>query len=344
MKAAAAGSAPKKGKDKAEPDPPASAADEPEPGPEPAAEEEGGEEGGAEEGEVDPAERAAAVAAEEAAARAQREAGGLVLTRMRGEPGLCAALAWSPGEARRLSFHQFCTFGAPDAAAAASDGVLYYEVVVGEGLENPQVGFATDGFEAGRDYYDGDGVGDCSRSRGSPTLDSSLSEPVAPLLSRRLRALVGHRRHALRPLARGGRGVRLRVGGGRRHRACHQPRHRPLRSQPQRRVGRRRRGRALLGRWLALRRRRVPRRVGRGGLVRGAPPRHGERFCALAPARGLLGRVTRAAEEVGACSSAALAHGAPTVFNERRGGRPSQAASRRARSQSCARDAGWQRE
>ncbi|EOD14227.1 hypothetical protein EMIHUDRAFT_246342 [Emiliania huxleyi CCMP1516] len=39
-----------------------------------------------------------------------------------GGSGLCAALAWSPGEARRLSFHQFCTFGAPDAAAAASDG------------------------------------------------------------------------------------------------------------------------------------------------------------------------------------------------------------------------------
>mmetsp|Transcript_35890 Transcript_35890/g.117255 ORF Transcript_35890/g.117255 Transcript_35890/m.117255 type:complete len:236 (+) Transcript_35890:1436-2143(+) len=111
-----------------------------------------------------PQMRDGAVAAEEAAARAQREAGGLVLKRLRGEPGLCAALAWSPGEARRLSFHQFCTFGAPDAAA--SDGVLYYELVVGEGLENPQVGFATDGFESGRDYYDGDGVGDCSHSWG----------------------------------------------------------------------------------------------------------------------------------------------------------------------------------
>ncbi|EOD25736.1 hypothetical protein EMIHUDRAFT_205831 [Emiliania huxleyi CCMP1516] len=41
-------------------------------------------------------------------------------------------------------------------AFAGGSGVLYYELVVGEGLENPQ---------SGRDYYDGDGVGDCSRSR-----------------------------------------------------------------------------------------------------------------------------------------------------------------------------------
>uniref|UniRef100_A0A7S0NTJ2 B30.2/SPRY domain-containing protein n=1 Tax=Calcidiscus leptoporus TaxID=127549 RepID=A0A7S0NTJ2_9EUKA len=106
-------------------------------------------------------ENEAAIAAEAVALEEQRACGGPVFRRLRGEPGLCASFA--PTE-RQLCFREFCTYGAPELVV--SEGTAYYEVVIGEALENPQVGFATTEFETGVDMYDGDGVGDCANSWG----------------------------------------------------------------------------------------------------------------------------------------------------------------------------------
>uniref|UniRef100_A0A6T7E7C1 B30.2/SPRY domain-containing protein n=1 Tax=Coccolithus braarudii TaxID=221442 RepID=A0A6T7E7C1_9EUKA len=121
------------------------------------------DEGGGEEAVdvVDPEARAAAIAAEAAALEEQRAAPGPALKRLRGEPGLCATFAPAPG---LLCFQEFCTFGTPENVVC--EGVAYFEVQIGEELENPQVGFALTTFEVGVDMYDGDGVGDCAHSWG----------------------------------------------------------------------------------------------------------------------------------------------------------------------------------
>ena len=102
---------------------------------------------------------AEAQAAEAAAIAEQEAAGGPIMRRLRGAPGVCARHEVPD---RLLTFSEFCTFGLPDARCTS--GVAYLEVEVVEPLDCPQLGFVALDWEVGVDEYWSDGVGDDSKS------------------------------------------------------------------------------------------------------------------------------------------------------------------------------------
>jgi nucleoredoxin len=117
-------------------------------------------------GEAEAEEKAAkkkkaALEAEAAALEKQKEKGGPLVQRLRGEPGVSFE---HDVEAQTVKCFGFPTLGAP--GMQVKEGVLYYEIEVVGGDGIPQVGFASSDFDYPVNAQTGEGVGDDATSWG----------------------------------------------------------------------------------------------------------------------------------------------------------------------------------